>query len=309
MRFARAWSDDSLKDLRRYSTKEFDDFSSVLQTYLRELHGEGSCAGIAIAAAGPVDDGCVQLTNLPWVIRREDVLGAINAVLGVEIAREKVVLLNDLAAVASGLPYLTNKDFELLGQFEIAKSASAPMLAINVGTGFGAASVIPLGESWCVASSEAGHMTFVAADGEDSVYHLNGRSIESFLSGTGVIDAYERLSGEQGADRGQMNAGDVFDRVNSDSNARAVVDLFGRVLGRVCGNLILATGSWGGVFLTGSVAQSWVQVGSVSDFRNTFEAKGQMRERMKGTPSYLITIAEPALVGMARSIGNLKLTQ
>ena len=52
-----------------------------------------------------------------------------------------VVLVNDLEAVAAALPHLADDDLTTLGTVAPVRPERRTMLAVNVGTGFGAASV------------------------------------------------------------------------------------------------------------------------------------------------------------------------
>ena len=302
VRFARADVNANLNDLKRYSTGDFSDFQMALATYFTEVRDPGSCCGVAIAAAGPVDGERVALTNLPWVITRDDVLRVVEGAAGRRLDDERVVLMNDLAAVAAGLMFLHQNEVMLIGGPSELSFDRGPMLAVNVGTGFGAATVLPFGDSWCIASSEAGHMTFALDKGEDALLDLRGQSVESFLSGPGVVEAYDLISEKGGNGSGVAHAGEIFDQVEVNKSARQVVELFTHVLGRICGDLVLASGAWGGVYLTGSVVRSWGYVCSQRDFRKAFEAKGLMRDRMQKTPTYIISLDDPALIGLARFV-------
>ena len=302
VRFARAGKDCELRDVRRFLTRDFGGFQPVLHAYLRAIEGEGPCRGAAIAAAGPVDEGVVKLTNSPWVIANWDVQDELEGVAGQRLQPDAIILLNDLAAVARGLPYLKKSEVEPIGEATDQRNGSGPMFAANVGTGFGAATVTSIGYAWSVGSSEAGHMTYVPAAGEEDLIGFSGQSVESVLSGSGVLNVYSKIAGGHADMSNIQHAGNVFRRAEGDQAARRVVEAFTNVLGRYCGDLVLATGSWGGVYLTGSVVESWAQFGSQTAFRQAFEDKGLMRDRMANTPTYLIKLDNPALVGLARSL-------
>jgi glucokinase len=72
------------------------------------------------------------------------------------------------------------------------------------------------------------------------------------------------------------------------------------MLGAVCGNLVLATGAWGGVYLCGSVVKAWLNAGATVPFHTAMCAKGAMCARMARVPVYEIAARYPALTGLSR---------
>ena len=96
-RFARSGPDGEISAHRNYSVSDFADFDSALRSYLIETESETPCGSAAICAAGPVLEGQVQLTNVPWRICE----AATSQLLG----NVPVRLINDLEAVALALPY------------------------------------------------------------------------------------------------------------------------------------------------------------------------------------------------------------
>ena len=75
------------------------------------------------------------------------------------------------------------------------------------------------------------------------------------LSGQGLARLHARLAGAHDVPRRRY--GTVFARAAGDPAAARAVDMFTAVLGRIAGDLALATCAWGGVYLCGSVAVAW----------------------------------------------------
>lgn len=288
VRFGRAGRDGAPFSVRAYQVGEYADLASALDRYLAETGGEG-CVGAAIGAAGPVDDGVVQLTNAPWVLSEADISR--------QLAGSPVRIVNDLEAVAHALPHLTRADLAPLGAVTMA-DRSRPLLALNIGTGFGAASIAATRSGWVARPSEAGHMTLVGAEDEERAALSGCDTVEDLLSGRGVLALYDRLSAGRGA--GLAHAGLVLDRASTDPAARRAVDLVTGVLGRVAGDLVLATGAWGGCLVCGSVAASWALAADIAAFRAAFERKGPMTARMAHVYTGSITRGDIALYGLAR---------
>jgi glucokinase len=263
VRFAQAL-DGEVVNVQASSTSAHRDFYSALDAYLSFTGDALSCTGAAIGAAGPVDHGVVKLTNGDWMIDA----GAVSAQLGAKPVR----VLNDLEAVACAVATFSGTDLTAIADRE--DLVGAPKLIVNVGTGFGAALAVPTATGWTPVACEPGHMK-LALD-LDAAQRVSGRcpSIEDVISGL----ARRKLG--LGADA-------------------AFNDEFGRLLGQVCGDLVLATGSWGGVFLFGSVASAWVRQGEFDTYLAAFEDKGPMTDRMRSVPINHIHDALAALRGLA----------
>ena len=217
----------------------------------------------------------MRLTNAPWRIDAAEVDGALGGI--------PVRVLNDLEAVALGLPGLGPGDAETIAG-ERAASAALPMLAANVGTGFGAAVAVPIPGGWAALGTEAGHMSLVPATrGEEALFRA-ARSVEDAFSGPG----YAKLFGAPVREGGET----VHPvRVETAGEER---HLYSRVFGRLIGDLVLATGAWGGVWLTGGVITDFDRIFDVDEFVRAFRKKGKMAERMERVPVSRITVEAPA---------------
>lgn len=267
-------------------------FNDALRCFLRQIDGDVRLGEAAIAAAGPVDGEDVQLTNARWHIRSSEVSTA--------LAGARVRLFNDLEAVALALPHLDSADLAPVGA-ALPVRPRQRLLAVNVGTGFGAATAIPIGAAqWIACPSEAGHMSFAVRDERERsvLERLAGESVEDALSGEHFVALYSSAGGEaRPGDRPE----DIMERCADDRAAQEAVRLFTLWLGRVCGDLALATASWGGVFLTGGVLQSWRRVADAKLFRSAFSDKSKMRARMAGVATVFVKRRNVALLGLARA--------
>jgi glucokinase len=288
-RFARA-SGGVISQRRNYAVPEYVTFYDALRRYLNETGGTDGCTSGAIGVAGPVDGGYCKLTNAPWIIDAKEAGRLLGGV--------PTELLNDLEAVAAGLPYLADKDLKNLGAPR-AQGARRTMLALNVGTGFGAASAVALRGGWTNCACEPGHMTLGALDADELTVTDGFGSVEQLLSGRGVQALYARLASRAGVSIENVRGGAaIFASVRSDPIAAETVRYFSRLLGRVAGDLVLAAGAWGGVFLCGSVCQGWAAVADVGEFRAYFETKSVMTERMRSVYSGVIQMDDISLFGL-----------
>lgn len=284
VRFAIADAQGNLDRVKIFQTADFPTFPDAFAAYRSDTGGLRDVDAAAIAAAGPVDGNIVKLTNNEWIVDGAKISALMNGV--------PVALVNDLEAVAAALPHLTADDLTTLGAVAPVRPERRTMLAVNVGTGFGAASVIRRDGRWYTCPSEAGHMTLGHIDASAAL--PAEASVEDVLSGSGLTRLYERLAGGR-----CQQASDVFAAAREHGAAADAVTLFTDILGRIAGDLALATCAWGGVYLCGSVATAWAGNADIERFRTEFTRKGPMRPRMLKVPTAVIRRDIAALYGLA----------
>lgn len=293
-RFAISAGPGDLGEVRIYPTSGGASFADVLATYVAGIGAPALaswCRSVCIAAAGPVDAGSVRLTNAAWSISAREVSRSLGGV--------PVALVNDLEAVGLLLPHLQPTDVAPIGSVRNA-ALTGNRIAVNVGTGFGAATAVRSGgDQWAIAAGEAGHMSLALVSEEAAVLG-SGATIEDFVSGAGVGRLYAAHL-EEGKGAPGRSADAVFAAVERDPAAARTAAMLSRLLGRIMGDLVLATAAWDGAFLCGSVARAWLGVADVGVFRSGFENKGPMRDRMTRVPTFLIDQTEPALMGLTHA--------
>lgn len=295
-RFACSAGPGELRDVTKLSVSEFPTFHSALQAYLKDIDC-GQCTGASISAAGPVNQDEIALTNAQWRISSDDVSTA--------LGDKPVTLFNDLEAVALALPHLTSDDVRQLGGPPPDLDAKATRLAVNVGTGLGAAAAVPIGGAWLCVPSEAGHISYSATTPDEVRLLGSTVSVEDLLSGRGVRRLHKELGGTAKDEVAPVSEdATIFGEPGIDGVSAEALDIFTRVLARVSGDLVLATASWGGVFLCGSVVSAWSKVADIDAFRATFESKGAMTARMQNVGTSLILVSEPALYGLTFATGR-----
>lgn len=288
-RFARA-TGGVLGARRSYNVRQFESFIDALAAYLDETGGASGCVGAAIGAAGPVDSGIATLTNAHWRIDAREISLHLNV---------PAAVVNDLEAAAFSLPGLSAAELRFLGDPAVLFSNPSRLLAANVGTGFGAATLIRAGGSWISCPSEAGHMTFAKASEAEASLPARFASVEHILSGGGLTELYISTAPDAMEKVSRPSAAEILGSVKADRAAAASVEYFTVTLGRVLGDLVLATAAWHGVFLFGSVARGWADVADLDLFRRVFENKGAMTPRMKRVPIALVLQEDAALAGLA----------
>jgi glucokinase len=274
--------------LRCVPTSPGLDIAALLADFADGSGEMSDLAGAAIAAAGPVLDDAVKLTNADVTIEGAAVR---------DVLHKPVRIMNDLEAVAWALPHLTKADTRTLLDCDMPLKGST--LAINIGTGFGAALLVETRQGAHVCALEPGHMKLATAAAFSPGILTARLSIEDVLSGKALTNPAvlaEFWGWQQGRD--SSGAG-LFANARESIDGQRFIDDFSAIFGQVCGDLVLATGGWGGVYMTGSVANAWAHAANIDKFRSAFCDKGPMLARMVRVPVHHITLGWPVLLGLA----------
>jgi glucokinase len=264
--------------------------------------------GALLAVAGPVEGGRSKLTNAAWLLDEEEI--------GRAFSFGWVRIVNDLEAVAAGLPDLNPAQTRSIGQ-GIA-IPGAPMAILSPGTGLGMACLVSSPAGRCVVTSEGGHATLASPDRrfDDVVGVLRRRfghvSAERALSGPGLVNLHQALAELEGAEQLRRTPVEVTEGAfdGSSATSRAAVDAFCTLLGGVAGDLALTYGARGGLFIGGGIVPRFVDHFERSGFREAFLGKGRLRPYLERIPVRVILHPTPAFTGLmnlADSFGGRRL--
>jgi len=292
VRFAIADRGGGLGRIKNYRVADMPSFAQALRTYVAETGGRLDVEDCAVAAAGPVDGDRIKLTNNDWSVERDEFAAVLGGI--------PVTLVNDLEAVAAALPHLAPDDLAAIGGPQPQRPERRTMLALNVGTGFGAAGALFRGGRWWTVPTEAGHMTLgrLAADWVELL--PDDATVESVLSGRGIAALYVRLATAAAQTAEPLDDAEaVFARAGRDPIAARTVECITTTLGWVAGNLALASAAWGGVYFCGSVAAAWATLADAGAFRAEFVRNGPMSNRLRQVPTAVIRRDNVALFGLA----------
>ena len=257
--------------------------------------------------AGPVINGQVTVSNLSWRLDQEG--------LREELKLKSVVLLNDVEALAQGVPLLKPADLHCLNKGEPIPGGTKAVIA--PGTGLGEAFLFWDGARYRAHASEGGQTDFAPTNAleDDLLQHLRDLwghvSYERVCTGMGLphIYAYLRESGyaeEPAWLAQQLAATDDPTAVIVDAALEkkaqlciGTLDLFCSVLGAEAGNLALKVMAMGGVYVGGGIPPRIVTVLAKGPFREAFCCKGRLSELMARIPVYVILDPRIALIGAA----------
>jgi glucokinase len=283
---------------RQDLSEAFPTFTEALQAYVEREHFKTLPRAAAIAVAGPVSDGTARFTNRGWNISEAELRK-----FGFAGAR----LVNDFAALAFAVEVLGDGDLRSIGP-ELRGLAGGTVTILGPGTGFGVSCLARDGERAVPMATEGGHMGFAPSDEAElaalqSMWKQFGRvSVERILSGSGLETLYRTLEQLAGRQPRPLTAAQITaDAVNSDPGCRGALSMFCSIFGAVAGDLALAHGARGGVYIAGGIAQKIEGFLVQSSFRRRFEEKGRLSPYVQAIPTRLIVNPDVALLGAARA--------
>jgi glucokinase len=290
---------------RTYPSRQQASLDAIVATFLTEVPGRirQACLGIA----GPVREGRVEATNLPWVVDARS--------LARGLGLDRVLLVNDLEANAWGLAVLPDADFAELQPGRAAPTGNAAV--VSAGTGLGEAGLVWDGRRHRPVASEGGHADWAPQDElqmalwrflRAEVGHV---SVERVLSGPGLHNIYRFLRDGQGlAEPGWLTEAlrseepaPLISRVGLAGQAEICVralGLFVAIYGAEAGNLGLRLLATAGVYLGGGIAPRILQALRSPGFLDAFAGKGRLRPLLEEIPVRVVLNDQAALVGAAR---------
>jgi glucokinase len=276
----------------------FPTFSDALRKYFDAAQLDARPAVAAIAVAGPVNDGTVRFTNRGWVISEEELR---------KFGFEHAFLLNDFGVLAFAAEVLGEQDLRAIGP-DIPGHSGGTITILGPGTGFGVSCLARYGNRSVPMSTEGGHIGLAPGDEREmaalqSMWKQLGRvSVERVLSGSGLETLYKTLEQLAGRTPKPFTAADITAHaMANDDGARAALSMFCSIFGAVAGDLALAHGARGGVYIAGGISQKIEGFLRQSDFRRRFEEKGRLSPFVAAVPTRLIVNPDVAMLGAARA--------
>jgi glucokinase len=273
------------------------DLAAAVEHYLATA-GAARPASAAIAIAGPIVGDHAEITNHPtWSFSIAAVRERLTLV--------RLAVINDFTAVALSLPHLTPPDLRPVGVG--TATPGAPMAVIGPGTGLGVSGIVRTGDRWTAIEGEGGHATFAPmSERESSIGNVLRRrfghvSWERVLSGPGLVNLYGAIAQLEQRHAADLSPEAIAERGRAGSCplCREALAVFCAGLGTAAGNLALTFGACGGVYLAGGILPRLGEFFAASEFRSRFESKGRLSPYVRPIPTFVITAANPGLVGAA----------
>jgi glucokinase len=288
--------------VRSFRTLDFDTLEAMIAAFLAGAAIDAATIGATcIGAAGPVIDNAAELTAVPWRVDGARIRGATGTA--------RVVVLNDLQAMAHAVPRLQESELHVLQRG--TPIAGGNMALIAAGTGLGEALLHCVDGRYVPAASEGGHADFAARTEREIavVRELTTRygraDVEHAVSGRGLINIH-RVTHTGGCaaavDLDGPHAAAAITAAAFDRRCPGCVealDLFVEAYGALAGNLALRSVATGGVFIGGGIAPKILPALTSGAFMRAFRSKSPLENLLASMPVHVILNDNAGLLGAA----------
>lgn len=294
---------------KTFTSRSYPGLAALVREFLSEI--EFDVARASFGVAGPVIDDRVEVTNLPWTVDADE----LTETLGLR----SVQLLNDLSAIANGVPLLESDELYTLQEGE--RDATGAIAVVAPGTGLGEAFLTwdQDRDRYRPHPSEGGHADFgpMTPRQIQLLRYLWARyehvSYELVCSGMGIPNLYAYYRGGAYAEEPEWLA----DRLAAADDPTPVIvstaldeglecelctltlNTFVSILGAEAGNLALKVMATGGVYLGGGIPPRILPALEDERFLEAFRNKGRHWGLMERMPVKVILNPEVAIVGAA----------
>jgi glucokinase len=288
----------------QFPAKEHSGLEEIVKKFLGAETISAACFGVP----GPVRDGRLRLTNLPWTLDSRE----LSANLGIQ----HVFLINDLEANGYGIAELTANQICTLSEGDPSQMGNRAL--ISAGTGLGQCILTWNGRTHTPFPSEGGHVDY-APRNEDEIDLLrflkqkySGRiSFERVVSGMGMTNIYEFLREVRGMEEPAWLAEKMAAAADPNSVITEMalaakseiceksLDMFVSAYGAEAGNLALKVLSVGGLYIGGGIAPRILEKLKDGTFLRAFTDKGRMSQLLINMPVRIILESRAAVLGAA----------
>lgn len=302
----------ALKMLARekYANASHSSFSEIIEKFLNDTgHKNTELASACFAVAGPIINGTVKFTNLPWYIEEPK--------LKQELQIDKIKLINDFQAVGYGVEVLAPEDVHVLqkGRYQMNQVKAI----IGAGTGLGMGMMHWTGSLYEVSATEGGHVDFAPTTDMQiellkfmrKKYHRV--SVERLVSGPGLINLYafvkenplpsekENTELHYAIYNNEDTAATISEYAitKKDPMAMRALDLFIQIYGAAAGNLALTTLPYSGLYIAGGIAPKLLAQITSGKFLESYSDKGRLSNLLKDIPIYIVLNTHVGLLGAA----------
>ena len=289
-------------DSREYVTLDYASLSAMITTFLgatgvRPQEVQVACVGVA----GPNIKQVAKLTNVPWAIDSRELM----ATTGIR----RAWILNDVEAMAYGVPALRADELKVLQTGEFNADGNACLMA--AGTGLGQAILVRQHGRLVPSPSEGGHSDF-GPRGPREIALLEfltsryGRATyEHIISGKGFINLLRFTSDNRSPLLTEVDEDDLPATISrsgldgSDPQCVEALQLFVSIYGSAAANLGLQCVATGGVYLGGGIPSRLLPAFDLPFFMDAFRAKPPMTRLVERMPVAIVLNRQTGLLGAA----------
>jgi glucokinase len=288
---------------KQYPARQYPGLEEIVKEFLGIAKVTAACFGVP----GPVRNGRLRLTNLPWTLDSRE--------LSAGLKIEHIFLINDLEANGYGLAELSSDQIYTLSEGDASQVGNRALIA--AGTGLGEGYLVWNGNSHIPYPSEGGHVDYAPRneDDRDLMRYLNqkydGRvSYDRVVTGPGLTNIYEFLHQGRGMEEPAWLAARM---AAEDPNAviaelalaakseicEKAMDMFVSAYGAEAGNLALKVMSVGGLYVGGGIAPRILEKLKDGTFMKAFTDKGRLSQLLVNMPVRIVLESRAALLGAA----------
>lgn len=286
---------------KRYHTREFDNAGKMIDEF---LNFPDSPDVICFGVAGPVQNGKVRITNMPWEIDSNEMSGRNKNI--------PVYLINDLEATAYGIAMVEAKDIHTLYDPESKNNGNIAIIA--PGTGLGEAGLYWDGSTYHPFATEGGHCDFAPRTEFDAELHaylhekFGHVSWERLISGNGIFTIYEFLHIKKHREiplwiAEKMLLEDPAAVISGNAEKATIcgetIDIFVHYLATEAANLALKLKAMGGIFIGGGIIPKVFKLIDGDSFMESFCDFGRMKPLLRDIPVKIILNEKTARLGAA----------
>ncbi len=294
----------------KFPSSQYGALDDVVKAFLAQAgEKKEEIVAACFGCPGPVRDGRLKLTNLPWTLDERE--------LEKSVGIEHIFLINDLEANGYGIPELAPDKVFTLHTGDPAAVGHRGL--VSAGTGLGEALLI-----WDAKTqrhrplpSEGGHCDFAPRNEREIALlqylsrTLNGRvSFERVVSGIGIKNVYAFLRDDEKMEepawlRERMEKEDpnaVIGQCGEDGSSEICAEtlrMFVSALGAEAGNVALKVLAMGGMYLGGGIAPKILKTLQSGGFTQAFLDKGRLSPLLEAVPVRVILDDSCALLGAA----------
>jgi glucokinase len=306
-------------DAGEFVTLDYDGLEPMVREFLRAQHVEPSrILAATFGVAGAVTNQVARLTNVPWLVS--------GPIVAETVGLRRVHVLNDLEALAYGVPVLAGDELAILQQGVANPAGNAAVIA--AGTGLGEALLLNVEGRFVPGESEGGHADFAARTPRElemvaALASIYGRvEVERILSGPGIVNVYQFTHDAFGnrpangpgilmPSRLCVGVGNVNDpaelppRISLSAMTgrcpRCVeaMEMFVAAYGAEAGNIALRAVATAGVYVGGGIAPKILPLLQSGIFVDAFRAKEPLTDLVAMIPVAVILNPAAGLLGAA----------
>ena len=280
-------TEDCIKCLFSESLKvtNFNSLEELLISYLNKYELNKKVTKAVIGVAAPIIEDKVTFVNA-------EISFSIEAIKK-NLFEGGLTVVNDLVLQAHAIEKnIERNELSFIGSEK--KQLTGPKLLVSPGTGLGLAGIVN-GE---IIATEAGHLNIPQKEKNQNLEKVidffiskNKRlpTYDDFLSGKGIKYFYDVLSQDKASN---LSSEEILINKNLKESSSDTIDLLLYLFASYLRYMALVWGSTGGIFLSGSIANSLIQKESYAFFRKVFEGSETMQDLLKVIPLALVTVED-----------------